>query len=133
MELTKAQENQIIAAVKEAGRYILTAHDIRRGIIAKPGDDNFVTEYDIGAQRMLMKRLSDVVSGAPFPLQKKQMYLLIHLQIILPTTPTTALSLLSILLTGRRISSYGYRKSAISVAYVFGGTVVSGCVYDPLP
>ena len=66
MELTKAQENQIIAAVKEAGRYILTAHDIRRGIIAKPGDDNFVTEYDIGAQRMLMKRLSDVVPGARF-------------------------------------------------------------------
>ncbi|HOQ14959.1 MAG TPA: hypothetical protein PKZ58_07765, partial [Bacillota bacterium] len=66
MNLTKSQEEQIIAAVMEAGSYILTAHDIKKGVVAKPGDDNFVTEYDIGAQKMLMNHLSIIVPGARF-------------------------------------------------------------------
>lgn len=130
MELTKAQENQIIAAVKEAGRYILTAHDIRRGIIAKPGDDNFVTEYDIGAQRMLMKRLSDVVSGARFLAEEADVSADTSADNTADNTNNGAIFIIDPI-DGTTNFIYGYRKSAISVAYVFGGTVVFGCVYDP--
>jgi len=133
MNLTKSQEEQIIAAVMEAGSYILTAHDIKKGVVAKPGDDNFVTEYDIGAQKMLMNHLSIIVPGARFLAEEDASVEVSADTSTDKTADNTNSGAIFIIdpIDGTTNFIYGYRKSAISIALAFGGSVIFGCVYDP--
>ncbi len=66
MSLTHETIEKIIDAVYAAGHYIAGADHGVLGVKSKPGTENFVTDYDVGCQRMLVSALSDIIPDAGF-------------------------------------------------------------------
>lgn len=60
------REKQIESIVREAGRIIVSVYPESSDIHQKPGEANFVTEYDVRVQKFLIERLSVLVPGASF-------------------------------------------------------------------
>lgn len=105
----------------EAGEIMLSAESIRASVTDKEGPHNFVTRYDVAVQRLLRERLlalrpqahflgeeeearDDVAQGEAF--------------IVDPIDGTTNFI-------------HGFNTSAVSVAYLQNGQVVTAAVLDP--
>ena len=58
--------NEIIEAAKECGQVMLQADRENFGIKDKAGKANFVTKYDCKIQKMLEKKLSEILPEAEF-------------------------------------------------------------------
>ena len=58
--------NEIIEAAKECGQVMLQADRGNFGIKDKAGKANFVTKYDCKIQKMLEKKLSEILPEAEF-------------------------------------------------------------------
>ncbi|MCD8312085.1 MAG: inositol monophosphatase [Firmicutes bacterium] len=66
MTLTHEKIEEIIAAVYEAGHFIAGADRGALGVKSKTGVDNFVTEYDVKTQEMLVSSLGKIIPEAGF-------------------------------------------------------------------
>ena len=124
MTISREKRESILAAVTDAGRGLLSAHDIESHMKVKPGDSNFATEWDIETQRVLCGKLHNIMPEAGFIAEEdgdgsadngakgEVIY------IVDPIDGTTNFI-------------HGLSHSAVSVAVAAGGVPVFGCVYNP--
>ncbi len=122
MILEAEKREEIIAAVTDAGRGLLSAHDIESHMKVKPGDANFATEWDIETQRVLTERLRAVIPSARFIVEEGD------------TSDEVADGEVAFIvdpIDGTTNFIHGLSHSAVCVAVAVGGTPVFGCVYNP--
>ncbi len=117
-------KEKILPVIYEAGKIMLSAHDIESGdnVKAKAGDANFVTVFDVRVQDFLIKTFSTLFSGAKFFAEEKE-----------NSADDLESEYCFIIdpIDGTANFMHEYRHSAISVALVSHGEVVFGAVYDP--
>ena len=112
------------AVVRQAGKMLRSAHLTADNIEHKPGDANFVTDYDVRIQRYLMAQFRDLVPDAAFfgeeDTEGNQSGVLSdgYTFIIDPIDGTTNFM-------------FGYHHSCVSVGVTLAGRLVMGCVYNP--
>lgn len=113
--------NAIIEAVRDAGRIILSAHDIDAAVSAKEGNGNFVTTYDVKVQQFLQERLLAICPEAHFVGEEEEVHAdaLHGLAYIVDPIDCTANFIRDM------------KHSAISVALAQDGELVLGVVYNP--
>ena len=116
-------DDRLLAVVREAGQILLGAHDIARGVKAKPGEANFVTAYDVAVQHFLFERLAALCPDAAFVGEEDSADDIARLAagrafVIDPIDGTTNFI-------------KQFRHSAISVALCEGGETAVGVVYNP--
>ena len=111
---------QIISAVREAGKIVLSASDIERATAEKSAG-NFVTKYDVAVQEYLKNELLAILPEAHFMGEegKDQTDSLHGLCFIVDPIDGTANFV------------RGLRCSAISVALAQDGELIAGVVYQP--
>lgn len=114
---------EIIEVVKNAGKIVLTAHDIQSKVESKEGRANFVTKYDVEVQNFLYKELAKLYPTAAFIGEEDKESSEGKLKeefcfIIDPIDGTTNFIL-------------DYHHSAISVALLYRGSLAAGIVYNP--
>ena len=112
--------NRIIAAVREAGKIVLSASDIERATAEKSAG-NFVTKYDVAVQEFLKKELLAILPAAHFMGEEG-------------TDQQAALQGLCFIvdpIDGTANFVRGLRCSAISVALAQDGELIAGVVYQP--
>ncbi|MBH1940857.1 inositol monophosphatase [Mobilitalea sibirica] len=112
---------EILKVIKEAGKIILNAHDISFDIESKQGDANFVTQYDTQVQDFLYKELSKIIPNATFIGEEDKNQKKVNngsCFIIDPIDGTTNFI-------------FDYKHSAISVAFMQNGEIITGYVYNP--
>ncbi|MBQ3637874.1 MAG: inositol monophosphatase, partial [Clostridia bacterium] len=54
----------ILPIMERAGQMVLSAHDVDAAIRVKPGDANFVTDYDVAVQDFLYEELGRLLPEA---------------------------------------------------------------------
>ncbi len=122
MKIETEKREKIIAAVTDAGRGLLSAHDIESHLKVKPGDANFATEWDIETQRVLCERLHDIIPSARFIVEEGD------------TSDEVADGEAAFIIDpidGTTNFIHGLSHSAVCVAVAVGGVPVFGCVYNP--
>lgn len=75
MKLSAEQIAGISSLMRECGATMRSAHDLEKQagrILAKPGDANFVTVYDVRVQEALIAGLSAMFPGAAFLAEEKE-------------------------------------------------------------
>lgn len=111
---------RIIDAVREAGKLILNAGDVK--FSSKEGESNYVTEYDLKVQKFLYKKLKEILPDAIFIGEEGNAGHIKtgdgYLFLIDPIDGTTNFIC-------------DYKFSAVSVALVHDGEPVLGVVYNP--
>ena len=109
------------ALLREAGDLILSASSIKDTVTAKEGPANFVTKYDVAVQQLLQDRLLALRPQAHFigeESEAKEDSLHGEAFIVDPIDGTTNFI-------------KGWNASAISVAMLREGVVVTSAVFDP--
>lgn len=115
---------QLQSIVREAGKILKEARAAEGGVEEKPGEANFVTEYDVKIQQFLVEKLSAMIPDATFfgeeDTEGNQAGRLGEgfTFIIDPIDGTTNFL-------------FDYQQSCISVAVAWGGALVAGCIYNP--
>lgn len=111
--------NAILDAVRQAGRIILTAHDVQ--VSSKEGVGNFVTTYDVKVQSFLREKLLAIVPDAHFVGEEDKVHddALHGLAFIVDPIDCTANFM------------RGMKYSAISVGLARDGVLILGVVYNP--
>lgn len=109
--------------MREASKLMLKAHDIDFHMNAKPGDQNFVTEYDVATQNCLMEAIARELPEAVFIGEEKDndpavLNSGVPCFIIDPIDGTTNFI-------------HDFRISCISVGVCVSGAIVYGAIYDP--
>ena len=114
---------KIEAAVREAGKMMLTAHLDRNTVHEKEGGANFVTDYDVAIQRFLIERFRAVLPEASYYGEEETEGVSRssegeYVFYIDPIDGTTNFML-------------GYHHSCVSVGLAHRGRMIAGFVYDP--
>lgn len=114
---------KIEAAVREAGKVLLSAHAEKNEIHSKTGPANFVTDYDVRIQQFLMNKLSAVIPDCAFFGEEetegnKRQVGEGYTFFIDPIDGTTNFI-------------FDYRNSCVSVGLVLDGVMIAGWVYHP--
>jgi len=111
--------------MEECGEIVLSARDITGGIIKKPGDANYVTNYDIKVQQLLIEQLKELLPEAQFiaeegedPQSTAQKLESGYTFIIDPIDGTTNFI-------------KGFDHSGISIALCYHSEAIFGAVYNP--
>lgn len=112
---------EITAIVREAGKIVLSAHDINNTIQEKPGTANFVTAYDVRVQQFLQESLLALLPGAHFVGEENDCTDDVHHGYAFIVDP----------IDGTTNFIRNYRASCICVALAQDGEVITGVVYDP--
>ena len=125
MNIEKEQKQAILDLIQDAGRLILSAHDVeaqKNAITVKPGAANFVTVYDVKVQQMLIDGLGKLFPDAYVFAEEKNnaaaSFAGAYCFVIDPIDGTTNFI-------------HDMKRSVISVALFFDGAPVFGAVYDP--
>ena len=113
--------NQIAAIVQEAGKIVLSAHDIAAHTHEKSSAADLVTEYDVAVQNFLKEKLLPLVPGAVFYGEEGQEN----------ADPCTGWAFIVDPIDGTTNFVRGLRQSAVSVALAKDGVVEYGAVLDP--
>ena len=121
MNISEHEAELIMSAVRDAGKMILSAHDIERDIKVKPGDDNFATVWDSDVQCALLARLTAILPEAAVLAEEDGLDKAPDAEILYIVDP----------IDGTTNFIHGCRHSAVSVGVVSGGEPVFGCVYNP--
>lgn len=110
--------------VKEAGNILRSARAADGTVEHKPGEANFVTEYDVKIQQFLEEKLSEMIPDATFFGEED--------------TDSNQAGRLSDGFTfiidpidGTTNFLFDCHYSCISVAVAWGGALVAGCIYNP--
>lgn len=109
--------------MREAAEIMLSAHNIDSAVIAKPGDANFVTEYDIAVQKFLEEKLTALLPEAVFIGEESDDN---HTELL-----ASRLCFIIDPIDGTTNFMHNYRHSAVSVGVCDCGTMVFGAIYDP--
>lgn len=122
--MTNDLKKALIEIVREAGNLILSAHrdGTDYGIESKPGNANFVTEYDVAVQNYIMNAVKSLLPSCEFVAEEKENDVGVlsaeHCFILDPIDGTTNFI-------------RDLRQSSISLAYLSGGELVFSLVYAP--
>ncbi len=114
---------KIEAAVRAAGKILLSAHAEKDEIHAKSGPANFVTDYDVRIQQFLINRLSSIIPDCAFfgeedTAENTRSVGNGYTFFIDPIDGTTNFM-------------FDYRNSCVSVGLALDGELVAGWVYNP--
>ena len=115
---------QLQTIVREAGKMLREARAADGNVESKPGDANFVTEFDVKIQEFLVAKLGEMIPDATFFGEEDTAGNQVgHLGdgftfIIDPIDGTTNFL-------------FDCQYSCISVAVAWGGALVAGCIYNP--
>ena len=105
--------------LRKAGEMMLSAHGPGR-VFIKPGDANFVTEYDIRIQRFLREELTKLLPEADFIGEEDE-----------EKHGSEALRWIVDPIDGTTNFMHGLRESCVSAALCEGGETLLGAVYQP--
>ena len=113
---------KIEAAVRAAGKILLSAHAEKDEIHTKAGPANFVTDYDVRIQQYLINRLSTILPGCSFfgeeETEGNKRSIKGQVFFIDPIDGTTNFM-------------FDYKTSCVSVGLAKDGEVIAGWVYNP--
>jgi len=109
--------------MREASGLMLKAHDVDSVMNAKPGDQNFVTEYDVATQNALMEAITAAMPEAVFIGEEKDN----DPAVLNSGAPCFIIDPID----GTTNFIHDFRISVISVGVCVGGTIVYGAIYDP--
>ena len=112
---------QIISIVREAGKIVLSAHDVWSHTHEKSSAADLVTEYDMAVENFLKEKLPPLVPGSIFFGEEETER----------ADPTRGWAFIVDPIDGTTNFVRGLQQSAISVALAHDGTVEYGVVYDP--
>lgn len=125
MTIEKGKREAILLAVTDAGRELLSAHDIESHMKIKPGDANFATEWDVETQRRLCTELHRILPEAGFIAEEEGGDEADN------ANADDAVIFIVDPIDGTTNFIHGLSHSAVSVAVAVGGVPVFGCVYNP--
>jgi myo-inositol-1(or 4)-monophosphatase len=111
---------QAVNLVKDAGEMLLYRVDDKK-VISKAGTANFVTEIDIGVQDKIVKGLKEILPESNIIAEEtaeNEFLLGKYTWILDPVDGTTNLM-------------YGFKYSAIALAFILEGIPHAGIVYNP--
>ena len=112
---------ELEAIMRQAGQIILAAHDGDLAISEKAGTANFVTEYDVKVQRFLKERLLALRPEAHFVGEEEDARDdVLHGEAFIVDP-----------IDGTSNFIFNLRSSAVSVAYLKDGEVVTAAAYNP--
>lgn len=121
----KELKDIIIPELYEAGKIMLSAHDVENGagnVKVKPGDANFVTVYDLKVQEFLIGRMKALFPNAAFFAEEKENSAAdVQKQYCFIIDP----------IDGTANFMHEYKRSSISLALFSYGEALFGAVYDP--
>ena len=121
----KELKDIILPEIYEAGRIMLSAHDVENGegnVHTKPGDANFVTVYDLKVQEFLIGRMKELFPSAEFFAEEKENSAEdVQKEYCFIIDP----------IDGTANFMHEYRRSSISVGLYSYGEALFGAVYDP--
>ena len=129
-KITEQQKNDILDAVRSAGRGLLAAHDIESHMKVKPGDANFATVWDVETQRVLCSRLHEIIPEAGF-LAEEDAENDSDAYAERANANDDAITFIVDPIDGTTNFIHGLSHSAVSVAVSACGSPVFGCVYNP--
>ena len=132
--LTEKQKIEILDAVRNAGRGLLSAHDIESHMKVKPGDANFATVWDVETQKALCSRLHEIVPEADFLAEEDTDGGDADTASAYDergNAGSTAVTFIVDPIDGTTNFIHGLSHSAVSVAVSSCGEPVFGCVYNP--
>lgn len=109
--------------IKEAGKIILSAHDINDQTASKEGTANFVTTYDVAVQKYLYEKLAQVMPDANFIGEESDCN---HSELL-----KSGYSFIIDPIDGTTNFIQGCRHSSISVGLSFDNEIIAGAVYNP--
>lgn len=112
---------KITEIVREAGKIVLSAHDIAAQTHEKTSAADLVTEYDVAVENFLKEKLMSLLPGAVFYGEEEAEN----------ADPTRGWAFIVDPIDGTTNFVRGLRQSAISVALARDGGVEYGVVYDP--
>lgn len=112
---------EISNIAREAGKIVLSAHDIENVIKIKPGTANFVTAYDVRVQQYLQESLLALLPGAHFVGEENDCTDDVHHGYAFIVDP----------IDGTTNFIRNCRASCICIALAKDGEVITGVVYDP--
>ncbi len=121
----------IITSVINAGRALLSAHDVESELLVKAGDDNFATVWDLATQHRLIGELSSLIPDALFLAEEEADEADALAHVFTDTVPETGRCLVIDPIDGTTNFMHGMSHSAVSVALIENGVTVFGCVYNP--
>ncbi len=117
-------QRKIKDIIKSAGNIIISAHEKTDdyGIVAKPGNANFVTEYDLAVQNFIIDEIKKLIPDSEFMAEEKDNDLSVlslkHAFILDPIDGTTNFI-------------RNLHQSSISLAYLEYGEVLFSIIYLP--
>lgn len=111
----------IIPVVKEAGKIVLQASNIRDEIQSKQGSSNYVTKYDVEVQEFLFRELKKLYPEAAFIGEEDDK----------KTTSQADTCFIIDPIDGTNNFIFDFHHSGISVAYCVNGKVEAAVVYNP--
>ena len=125
MKISKEAQQAVLAAVRECGGIVLSAHGVEAqdgAVEVKPGAANFVTVYDVKVQQTLISRLLALFPEASVFAEEQDnadaCFAGTFCFVIDPIDGTTNFI-------------HDMKRSVISVALFYDGAPVFGAVYDP--
>lgn len=112
---------EILNAIRSAGRIMLKADDISSNLESKQGTANFVTKYDYEVQEYLQHALGELLPEAVIIGEEGEENKLYHHKLCFIIDP----------IDGTTNFIFDNRHSAISVALMQEGKPIFGAVYNP--
>ena len=113
----------ILPIMERAGQMVLSAHDVDAAIRVKPGDANFVTDYDVAVQDFLYEELGRLLPEAVVIAEESEEN---HTELL-----ASSLCLIIDPIDGTTNFIHNYRYSSISVGVCDRGRAVFGAVMNP--
>ena len=117
--------SKITALVEQCGEIILSARDITGGIIKKEGDANYVTDYEIMVQELLISELKKIMPEAQYIAEEN--YGSASAQSKLEAGYTFIIDPID----GTTNFIKGFDHSAVSIGLCYKSEVIFGVVYNP--
>lgn len=117
--------SRITSLIERCGEIVLSARDINGGIIKKPGDANYVTNYDIRVQDLLIGALRDILPEAQYIAEESDDMNSAQSKL------ESGYSFVIDPIDGTTNFIKGFDHSAISVALCYKSDVIFGAVYNP--
>ena len=121
--MTTEQRIRIEAVVRTAGQMILAAHVEAREIHAKAGPANFVTDYDVRIQQMLIAELSRILPGCSFFGEEETEGNTHQID--------TGYTFFIDPIDGTTNFMFDYKNSCVSVGLGRNGSMIAGWVFNP--
>ena len=120
----KLSIDQLEKIVRQAGQMLRSAHVSVENVEHKPGDANFVTDYDVRIQRFLVSEFRKMIPDAAFFGEEETEE---NQQKIRPDGYTFIIDPID----GTTNFMFGYHHSCVSVGVTLAGELTLGCVYNP--